>query len=105
MSSRSTQDSGENSILPKQVAWIRSLVGELDPAYHNLSGLDGKESACNVGNLGSIPGWGRSPGEGNGSHSNILAWRIPWGHKELDMTERLTLSLHFAATKDFLCPQ
>ena len=26
----------------------------------------GKESACNVGDLGSIPGWGRSPGEGIG---------------------------------------
>ena len=29
-------------------------------------GSDGKESACNVGNLGSIPGLARSPGEGNG---------------------------------------
>ena len=29
-------------------------------------GLDGKESACNVGDLGSIPGLGRSPGEGKG---------------------------------------
>ena len=29
-------------------------------------GSDGKESACNVGDLGSIPGLGRSPGEGNG---------------------------------------
>ena len=29
-------------------------------------GSDGKESACNVSNLGSIPGLGRSPGEGNG---------------------------------------
>ena len=29
-------------------------------------GSDGIESACNVGDLGSIPGWGRSPGEGNG---------------------------------------
>ena len=28
--------------------------------------LKGKESACNVGDLGSIPGWGRCPGEGNG---------------------------------------
>ena len=28
---------------------------------------DGKESACNVGDLGSIPGLGRSPGEGNGN--------------------------------------
>ena len=29
-------------------------------------GSDGKESACDAGALGSIPGWGRSPGEGNG---------------------------------------
>ena len=27
---------------------------------------------------GSIPGWGRSPGEGDGKRSSILAWRIPW---------------------------
>ena len=27
------------------------------------------------------------------AHSNILAWRIPWGHKELDMTERVCVSL------------
>ena len=27
----------------------------------------GKESTCNVGDLGSIPGSGRSPGEGNGN--------------------------------------
>ena len=38
-------------------------------------GSDSKESACNVRNLGSIPGLGRSPGGGNGS--SILAWRIP----------------------------
>ena len=31
------------------------------------SGLAGKESACNAGDLGSIPGLGRSPGEGKGS--------------------------------------
>ena len=30
-------------------------------------GSDGKVSACNVGDLGSIPGLGRSPGEGNGN--------------------------------------
>ena len=30
-------------------------------------GSDSKESACNVGDPGSIPGSGRSPGEGNGS--------------------------------------
>ena len=32
-----------------------------------LGGLDGKESACSVGDLGSISGLGRSPGEGNGN--------------------------------------
>jgi len=31
-----------------------------------------------VGDLGSISGLRRSPGEGKGTHSSILAWRIPW---------------------------
>ena len=39
---------------------------------------DSKASARNVGNLGLIPGLGKSPGEGNGNHSSILAWKIPW---------------------------
>ena len=30
------------------------------------------------GDTDSIPGLGRSPGEGNGCHSSILAWEIPW---------------------------
>ena len=30
-------------------------------------GSDGKESACNAGDPGSIPGWGRFPGEGDGN--------------------------------------
>ena len=34
-------------------------------------GSDVKESACNAGDLGSIPGWGRS-------HSSVLACRVPW---------------------------
>ena len=42
---------------------------------------DGKESACNTGDLGSIPGLGRSPGEGMVTHSCILAWRIPWAEE------------------------
>ena len=41
-------------------------------------GSGGKESTCNAGDLGSIPGLGRSPGEGKGYHSSILAWRVPW---------------------------
>ena len=31
-----------------------------------LGGSDGQKSACNAGDPGSSPGWGRSPGEGNG---------------------------------------
>jgi len=38
---------------------------------------DGKESACNAGDLGSIPGLGRSLEEGMATHSSILSWRIP----------------------------
>ena len=41
-------------------------------------GLDGKESACSWGDLGLIPGLGRSLGEGTAIHSSILASRIPW---------------------------
>ena len=38
------------------------------PAHDQVfpGGSDGKESACNAGDLGSIPGLGRSPGEGKG---------------------------------------
>ena len=37
---------------------------------------DSKESTCNAGDPGSIPGSGRSPGEGNGNHTSILDCRI-----------------------------
>ena len=57
---------------------------------------DGKESACNVGDLGLILGWEDSLEKETATHSNILAWRIPWteepdrlqymGLQELDMT-------------------
>ena len=41
---------------------------------------DGKASTYNAGDPGSIPGLGRSSGEGNGNnpHSSTLAWQIPW---------------------------
>ena len=69
-------------------------------AYRLSCGSAGKESACNVGDVGLIPGLGRSPGKGKGYHSTLLAWRIPWtvesmGHKESDMTEQLPLSQAF----------
>ena len=64
-------------------------------------GSDSKESACNAGDLGLIPGPGRSPGEGNGNPLQYSCPEIPWteepgglqstGCKESIMTERLTL--------------
>ena len=36
-------------------------------------GSDGKEYACNAGDLSSIPGLGRCPGEGNATHSSVVA--------------------------------
>ena len=64
-------------------------------------GSDGKESACDAGDTGSILGWGRSPGEGTGNPLEYSclgnpmdsgAWQATyslWGCKELDTTERL----------------
>ena len=43
-----------------------------------LGGSDSKESACNAGNLGSIPGLGRSPGEGNGNPLQYSSLENPW---------------------------
>ena len=40
-------------------------------------GSDGKESACNVGDLDSIPWLGRSPGEGKSCPFQYAVWRIP----------------------------
>ena len=44
-------------------------------------GSDGKASAYNAGDPGSIPGSGRFPGEGKATHSSTLAWEIPWMEK------------------------
>ena len=54
-------------------------------------GSDSKASVYNAGDPGSIPGSGRSPGEGNGNPLQYyyLEGYTPWGHKESDMTEQL----------------
>ena len=56
----------------------------------------GKESACNARDLGSIPWWGSSPGEGNGYPLQYSCQENSmdreWDREESDMTERLTLS-------------
>ena len=60
-------------------------------------GSAGKETTCSEGDLGSIPGLGRSPGEGNESTPLFLPGEFhgqysPWGCKELDTIKQLTLS-------------
>ena len=67
-------------------------------------GSDSKASACTAGDLGLIPGSGRSPGQGNGNRPVLLPGKFhgqrslvgysPWGCKELDTTERL----HFTSS-------
>ena len=42
------------------------------------SGSDGKASAYNSGDPGSIPGLGRSLEKEIAAHSSTLAWKIPW---------------------------
>ena len=48
------------------------------PCMSFLCGSASKEFTCNAGDLGSIPGLGRSPGEGKGYLLSILGCRIPW---------------------------
>ena len=70
---------------------------ELECELYFPGDSDGKASAYNAGNLGSIPGLGRSPGEGNGNPllpGESHGWRClvgysPCGHEESDTTEQL----------------
>ena len=103
--------------------WVQWEAGSLAPLpfscvslgnpFHPLGfpgGLAGEESACNAGDLGSIPGLGRSPGGGHGNplqcsclenphRQKSLAGYSPWGHKELDMTEKLSKAQRTLYTK------
>ena len=75
------------------------LISRLDSS--SPGGSDGEEPACRAGDPGSIPRWGRSPGEGNGNPLQYSCRENPMteepgglhsmGGKESDATERLTL--------------
>ena len=66
----------EDSLQKKATPETRLFSGVHGPPR----GLSGKESS------GSLPGSGRSPGEGNGkTHASILAWKIPWTEEPLGL--------------------
>ena len=80
-----------------KVKWFPKSVLELGTGFPGRS----DECSCSARDLGSIPGWGRSPGGGHGNplqHSCLeksqrqrsLASYSPWSHKESDTTEQLS---------------
>ena len=84
-------------------SWVRKICWRRDrlptPVFLGFPcGSAGKESACNVGDLSSMPGLGRSLGEGKGyplqysGLENCMECVGPWGRKESDRTEWLSLS-------------
>ena len=87
----------------RKISWSRD---KLTPVFLGFPcGSDGKESACDAGDLGLIPGLERSPGEWNGYSCQYSclensmdrgAWRATvHGDAESDTTERISLSLQF----------
>ena len=88
---------------PGSISWIRKIPQRGDrlptPVFLGFpGGSDGKESACNAGDLGSIPGLGKSL---RGGHDNPLQYSflenthgqrrlVDYSCKELDTTERLS---------------
>ena len=53
-------------------------VGNLISGSSAFDSSVSKESTCNAGDLGSIPGWEDPLEKGKATHSSILAWRIQW---------------------------
>ena len=89
-------NSPQYSVIPTgEKIWKR-----IDVCLGFPGGSDGKESTFSKGDLGLIPGRGRSPGEGNGylfqysfleNSMDRGAWGYsPWGHKESDTTEQFS---------------
>ena len=91
-------------IFPTRVSYVSGIGRQL--LYHQdfLGGSDGKASACNVGDLSSIPGSGRSPGKGNGNPLEYSCledpmdggvwWATVHGVTESDTTEQLHFLYH-----------
>ena len=86
-----------DKVWPQDVDWVQvwSILSHLPGNKGLPSGSAGKVSACNAGDQGSIPGLGRSPGEGNGNPLQYsflenpmdrgVWWAIVMGSQDLDM--------------------
>ena len=86
------------------------MLGQHSQVWGFPGGSEVKASACNAGDLGSIPGSVRSPGEGNGNPLQYSCLENPMdggamgysprGRKESDMTKRLSqVYFHFQSLK------
>ena len=68
-----------------KIPWRRNRL--LTPVFLGFpGGADGKESASNAGDLGSIPGLGRSPGKGDGNPLQYSCLENPHGQRSLVAT-------------------
>ena len=81
---------------PRDIAQVSSIAGRSFTSWATKEAPDSKESACNAGNLDSIPSLGKSPGEGIGypfqysclenyDHKSLAGYS-PWGCRESDTT-------------------
>ena len=91
---------------PRLDSWVGKIRwrGIGYPLQYSWASLVAQESTCNAGDLDSIPGLGRSPGGGHGNPlqyscldnpqgQGSLVGSSPWGCKELDTTECLSIIL------------
>ena len=92
-----------SGLISFRMDWLDLLAvqGTLKSLLQHHSDSAGKESACNAGDLDSVPGFGRSSGEGKAyplqysgleNFMDCIVHRIPWDPKELDVTDWLSLS-------------
>ena len=90
--------------LPEGRDWLWGKLGLTLVSFPG--GSEVKASASNAGDTGSIPGSGRSPGEGNGTWSSTPAWKILWtekpgglqsmGSQRVGQTEQLSIHAHMS---------
>ena len=71
----------------QRMRWFDSITDLMDMNMSKLQGFpggsDGKESTCNMGDLGSIPGSGRSPGGWHGNPVQYSCLENPHGQRSL----------------------